>query len=291
MRFRRAILMSGAANHLRSVDEAARYAERVATELGIPASRDAFAAVDPNQLVIVQERMGWYGADDQTDDGDMIGRFLATTKDGLRFGPLIDGDLVPEEPLTALTTMSRSCEMLVGTTAGETVAMARFAGDLSDDTVLGALRTAGMSTADAAGYRAAHAEETPAGVLGHAMTDAAFRVPAVRVAEARQGTATYAYEFQWVPPTGFGSVHCLDIPFAFDVLDAPAVEVIAGSSPPQQLADDVHRAWMRFLRTGDPGWPAYDTATRQVMAFDAPASTIVTDPHAAARERFAGKRV
>ena len=148
-----------------------------------------------------------------------------------------------------------------------------------------------MSTADAAGYRAAHAEETPAGVLGHAMTDAAFRVPAVRVAEARQGTATYAYEFQWVPPTGFGSVHCLDIPFAFDVLDAPAVEVIAGSSPPQQLADDVHRAWMRFLRAGDPGWPTYDTATRQVMAFDAPASTIVTDPHAAARERFAGKRV
>ena len=216
--FRRAILMSGAANHLRHLDEATRYAERVANELGVAATRDAFAAVAPSHLVTVQERMGWYGGEDQTDDGDMIRRFVATTKDGLRFGPLIDGDLLPEAPLAALTTMSRDCEVLVGTTAGETVAMARFAGDLSEETVLDALQASGMSTADAAGYRAAHASETPAGVLGHAMTDAAFRIPAVRVAEARQGTATYAYEFQWVPPTGFGSVHCLDIPFAFDVL-------------------------------------------------------------------------
>ncbi len=45
--FRRAILMSGAANHLRHLDEATRYAERVATELGVPATRDAFAAVEP----------------------------------------------------------------------------------------------------------------------------------------------------------------------------------------------------------------------------------------------------
>ena len=62
----------------------------------------------PSHLVAVQERMGWYGADDQTDDGDMVRRFLATTSDGLRFGPLIDGDLVPESPLTALHTMSRA---------------------------------------------------------------------------------------------------------------------------------------------------------------------------------------
>jgi para-nitrobenzyl esterase len=289
--FGRAILMSGAANHLRDLDEAGRYAERVANELGVAPTREAFGAVAPSDLVNLQERMGWYGGDDQTDDGDMIRRFLASTKDGLRFGPLIDGDLVPEAPLTALTTMSRSCEVLVGTTAAETVAMARFAGDLSEDTVLGALRASGMSTSAATGYRAAHAEETPAGVLGHAMTDAAFRVPAVRVAEARQGMATYAYEFQWVPPTGFGSVHCLDIPFGFDLLEAPAVEVVAGDAPPQQLADDVHGAWMKFLRSGDPGWPPYDVETRRVMAFDAPTSSIVVDPHAACRERFAGKRV
>jgi para-nitrobenzyl esterase len=287
--FRRAILMSGAANHVHTVDEGIRRAERVAQELGVPATREAFSAVAPDHLVTVQERMGWYGRD-EIDDGDMIRRFVSMTRDGLRFGPLVDGDLVPEPPLSALASMSRECEVLVGTTSGETVAMARFAGDLSDDTLLKTLQLAGMSSAEAKGYRTAHATETPAGVLGHAMTDAAFRVPAVRVAEARDGLSTYSYEFRWDPPTGFGPVHCLDIPFAFDVLDAPAVEVVAGGAPPQSLADEVHGAWLRFIGTGDPGWPVYDTKSRQVMAFDAAASALVTDPHAAARERFAGAR-
>jgi para-nitrobenzyl esterase len=147
-----------------------------------------------------------------------------------------------------------------------------------------------MSASDAAGYRAANADLPPNRVLGKAMSDVMFRVPAVRVAEARQGNRTFVYEFRWPSPTGFGSVHCLDIPFVFDVLDAEKVDVVAGDDPPRSLADDAHGAWVRFIRTGDPGWPAYDLATRPVMTFDVPSSAVLDDPHASARERFVGAR-
>jgi para-nitrobenzyl esterase len=230
-------------------------------------------------------------AGDGESDGDGVAqRFAAMAKGGLRFAPLIDGDLVPESPLAALRTLSRDREVMLGTTAGETDAIAHLAGDLGEDALRSALTGAGLSAPDARGYRTAHAGETPTGVLGHAMTDTMFRVPAVRMAEAREGTPTFAYEFQWKSPTGFGSVHCLDLPFVFDVLDADAVGVVAGDEPPQALADQMHGAWVRFIATGDPGWPAYETKRRAVMAFDEPASTVVADPHAAARERFAGRR-
>jgi para-nitrobenzyl esterase len=287
--FRRAILMSGAANHLRTVAEAESFASRVATAIGVTPSREALASLAPARLIEVQTEFGWFGEGPQ-DENDPIARLAAVSSGGLRYGPLIDGDLLPESPLGALAHRSRSVDVLVGTTAGEMDLVSRFAADLTEDALLKALRAAGLSPSDATGYRAEFASETPSEVLGHAMTDATFRVPAVRVAEARAGTATYAYEFQWVSPTGFGSVHCLDIPFAFDVLDAPAVDVVAGDDPPQRLADDVHGAWVRFIHTGDPGWPTYDTAERRVMAFDTPSSSVVADPQAAARERFAGYR-
>jgi para-nitrobenzyl esterase len=289
--FGRAILMSGSANHLRTVDDARRFAGRVADQLGVPATREAFAAIDTDRIVSVQPQIG--AADDgdgEPSAEDVAARFAAMAKGGLRFAPLIDGDLLPESPLVALQTESRDLPVMVGTTAEETDAIARFAGDIGEETLLAALEGAGLSSADASGYRAAYANETPTAVLGHAMTDAMFRVPALRVAEAREGTATFAYEFQWRSPTGFGAVHCLDVPFVFDVLDADAVDVVAGEEPPQKLADEIHGAWVRFINSGDPDWPVYETGGRSVMAFDEPVSAVVADPHEAARQRFEGRR-
>ena len=51
--------------------------------------------------------------------------------------------------------------------------------------------------------------------------------------------------------------HCIDLPFAWDLLDADGVETVAGADPPQALADRMHRAWVSFVTDGDPGWPAY----------------------------------
>jgi carboxylesterase type B len=129
-------------------------------------------------------------------------------------------------------------------------------------------------------------------VLGQAVSDAMFRAPAALLAEARavggSPAATYAYEFRWRSPTQdglLGACHCLDIPFAFDVLDAEGVEAAAGSDAPQDLAEAMHTAFVAFARSGDPGWPAIDLQRRPTMLFDTP-SGVVDDPLGVLRRRW-----
>jgi carboxylesterase type B len=45
----------------------------------------------------------------------------------------------------------------------------------------------------------------------------------------------------------------------------------------------MHAAWVAFATRGDPGWQAYDTASRAVMNFDQPTSELLKDPRAAER--------
>ena len=59
--------------------------------------------------------------------------------------------------------------------------------------------------------------------------------------------------------------------------------------PPQQLADAMHGAWVRFARDGDPGWPRYDVQHRATMRFGLTPS-VVEDPYARERQLWAGLR-
>ncbi|WP_369149633.1 hypothetical protein [Streptomyces sp. R44] len=86
-------------------------------------------------------------------------------------------------------------------------------------------------------------------------------------ARARAGRPTWLYRFDWeATAPGYEGLahHCVDLPFAFDLLDAPGVTEALGEHPPQALADAVHAAWVRFVRDLDPGpsWPRYTAATR-----------------------------
>lgn len=80
------------------------------------------------------------------------------------------------------------------------------------------------------------------------------------------------------------SAHCLDIPFAFDLLHTEGVTAVEGANPPQQLATAIHTAWVNFVKNGDPGsnWPRYSLDKRETMIWD-DSSHIVADPFAAQR--------
>ena len=55
-------------------------------------------------------------------------------------------------------------------------------------------------------------------------------------------------------------------------------EAMSGISPEaQRVADQMSAAWLRFAKTGDPGWPAYDGAKRATMIFNVE-SRVVQDP-------------
>lgn len=107
-----------------------------------------------------------------------------------------------------------------------------------------------------------------------------------------QGQRAWVYEFAWPSPSyggRLGACHSLEIPFVFDTLRTEGVAATVGPEPPQQIADEMHAAWVAFASTGDPGWAAYDTAERPVMTFDA-TSKLVNDPRAAERQIWDGHR-
>jgi len=44
---------------------------------------------------------------------------------------------------------------------------------------------------------------------------------------------------------------------------------IAGAAPSRALAALIHGAWTSFIKTGNPGWPAYTVPDRRAMIFEA----------------------
>jgi len=65
---------------------------------------------------------------------------------------------------------------------------------------------------------------------------------------------------------------------------------VLGDAPPQHLADVMHRAWVDFVRTGDPGWSTYDLDARPVMRFADQGGGVVLDPQSARRAVWDGRR-
>ena len=80
-----------------------------------------------------------------------------------------------------------------------------------------------------------------------------------------------------------GATHALEIPFVWNT--TRGWELVFGSEPPPNLADEMHNAWINFVRTGDPNhdgiddWPRYDADRRATMRFDA-VTKVVNDPGA-----------
>jgi carboxylesterase type B len=51
----------------------------------------------------------------------------------------------------------------------------------------------------------------------------------------------------------------------------------------------MHRAWVNFASTGDPGWPEYDLARRATMRFGT-TSAVIDDPLLMHRRLWEGVR-
>ena len=115
-----------------------------------------------------------------------------------------------------------------------------------------------------------------------------FRIPAVRLAEARAAHTdkTWMYLFNWKSRAfegRLGATHALEIPFAFDNLDQAGVDAFIGpGDAPQHVATTMHNAWIEFIHGRDPGWLTYNLEQRPTMIFD-DESSLVHDPHAEER--------
>ncbi len=145
----------------------------------------------------------------------------------LSLAPCVDGDLVPCNPLEAVRQgAGSSCDLMAGTTTEEfNMVFSLLGGAIDDGAADRALQDTGLSVEDTLVYRAALPSATGAEVLGQASTDRMFRVPTEGLCDRRTGAdgRTYLYQSAWRSPVmggTLGAAHCVDIPFAFDNLDA-----------------------------------------------------------------------
>lgn len=288
--FRRAILQSGAAHHTLTAATAQQIGHHLAALLDIPPTRQAFAAVPLDRLVRAAEELRSAIAANPDP-----GRWGEVAHNLMPFEPVVDGDLLPAPPVESIAGGAGSgVDVLVGTNRDEFrlfLVPTGFVDLIDDPQVRAAAAGYGLDPDQAmATYRAEYPDSSPGDLLAALATDWYYRLPAVRLAEARSG-ATYMYEFAWRPPASarLGACHTIEIPFVFDTLDHPAMTPILGSNPPKKLADVMHAAWVSFATRGDPGWPTYDTRHRATMRFDT-SSHVLTDPGSAARTLWDRRR-
>ncbi|MBV2354286.1 carboxylesterase family protein [Streptomyces sp. J2-1] len=268
--FRRAVLQSGAPE-VTDRDKVRRMVRRMAARLKVPATAEAFAAVDRDLLLRTQAE---------------VGRLSSPVLGGPAFGIVIDSDLVPRDPLQALLDgeAARGADLLMGWTRDEyrlwlvPGGLVEHVDRLGPVALAGAMARCHVGHEVPRGYRALHPGAGAAETVGQMVTDHLLRVPLHRLADSRPGSS-WVYEFAWpsnIP--GLGACHALELGFVFDTRDVPESAQLAGEGAPLALCDAMHESWVRFAATGDPGWPAWDP-THPVRLFADGGPTLTHGPH------------
>ncbi len=238
--------------------KAGRMTRAIAERLGIPPTREGLASVLPERLVEAQTALG----------GSPLGR-------GPTVAPVVGGDAVPRDPGEAFRSGAGSgIPVLIGVTSEEYRLWLVPSGAVDRVTRRGLTLARLASRVPARvvrAHRAHRPEATPGEILGEIAGDLLLRAPAWRLADARlspDAAPTWMYEFRWQSPVdGLRAAHAMELGFVFDRIHAPDAVRLAGPDAPQELADAMHLAWLRFIVTGDPGWERWDTR-RLVEVFD-----------------------
>ncbi|XUL85762.1 carboxylesterase/lipase family protein [Streptomyces galilaeus] len=267
--FRAAISQSGAVRSPQHRRDALADSARLTERTGVPALASALRDLTVDELLALQDA-------------------LATPEAGLIFAPFADGELIPIPVAEAFADGSAaSVPLVLGFTQREfNPPVGTTQAPVPAEAVQAVLGAHGLSAEAVAAYTTLQADEDPTQRMGQALTDAIFRGPSLALAEARahHELPTWLYHFT------FGTAaHCVEIPFAFDLLDAERVTAATGPHPPQPLADAMHGAWVAFVRDLDPGpeWPRYTNKRRITMTWDTTPQAL-DDPLSAERRIWTG---
>jgi para-nitrobenzyl esterase len=217
---------------------------------------------------------------------------------GMPWQPVHDGTVLPEAPLDAIRKGSAAAvPLLAGTTRDEwkLFGMMMDPGELTEERVVTrASNVVGDGHRFLEAYRTTRPTAGPRELFGEMATDYIFRMPAIRLAEARgdHGPDVWMYLFSWESRAfggALGACHALELPFVFRNVDDPRMALFVGEGPPPvELAEQVQDAWLAFARHGDPGhpglpaWPRYDREHRATMELAEPCR-VVDDPRSGER--------
>ena len=247
----------------------------IAAEAGLRPTAADLSAVDPRTLTSAGEALGAK----MLQYVDRWGRAAPTVTP---FSPVVDGEVLPVTPWAALKAgAGRDVELVVGHNRDEFrlfLALGGQLGKITEEQASGALRMFAPGAAGADGYRAAFPDATPGELFERVQTDWLFGMPSLHLAEAQVagGGRAHVYELTWPAPANggvLGACHGLDIPLLFGTFaaDLGLLLFAGGEVTPEAeaLSSRFRQSWTAFARTGDPGWPAYDTEARLTQLLDA----------------------
>jgi para-nitrobenzyl esterase len=290
--FHRAIPQSGAAHHTLPPAMADRVTDLLCDLLAIR-SADHLHALSVGEILEAQAKI-----ESELGRGDALKSPLGSTVPPLY--PVTDGAVIPQHPIDAIRGgAGADVPVLIGTNRDETTLWGY--GKVDEERLGRIVAALGGDEELLETYRRARPDASPGELVIALTTDHLFRIPAIRLAEARDAhpARTWMYLFAW-ESRAFGgrlkATHALEIPFVFDNLDRGGVDVFLGEGPrPQHIADVMHAAWTAFIRTGEPScealpdWPAYDLERRPTVVF-ADDSRVVDDPAGDERRAWDGRR-
>ena len=206
-------------------------------------------------------------------------RVSAVSGTKVTYRVVVGDELLPRRPLDGV----RDVPLLIGTTADEE--------DLFSWLQSGGAKLLGVGStmlddAEIEKAVAAYAEllDWPGDqIRNRALTAGDWWIPAIRFAEKQPDAWMYRLDWRIAPRgRGLGAPHGLDLPLVFDdIRNKNWRFLFAGRTFPaermQAMATEMFDAWVRFVATGDPGWPRYTQADRVTRLFD-DVSTTVSDP-------------
>ncbi|WP_055490506.1 carboxylesterase/lipase family protein [Streptomyces sp. TP-A0356] len=290
--FRRAIAQSVPGTYF-SEELARDIATALAAEAGLRPTAADLATVDPRRLTDAGQALGTKMLQYQ----DRWGQVAPTMTP---FSPVVDGEVLPTTPWRALAAgAGRDIELIAGHNREEFrlfLVLGGLLGKITDEQATAALRLFAPGPDGERAYRAAFPDATPDELYERVQSDWLFRMPSLHLAEAQVagGGRAFGYELTWPAPGSggvFGACHGLDIPLLFRTFGADLGNLLfAGVEPSPEaeaLSSRLRTSWTAFARTGDPGWPAYDTERRLVQILDA-RPEVTTYPEEESRRMWEG---
>lgn len=267
--FNQAILQSGAARIGLQSKVATNVAKEILANLGIDASDlSALAEIPAEEIMDAAKHIT-----------------------PMALAPVIDGHIIPEQPEAAIAKgASKDIPILIGTTKDEHRFFTFFDPTWKE-----------MDEEETASQVKEELQELPVTIKSHFLKQPltqelfesvmgfhTFTFPAIKLAEKQieHGAPVWMYRFDWRSPAfggGLMSCHTMEIPFVFNNTDKPRMENLVGDSPDEDVAKQVHQAWIAFAHHGNPNtsvlpeWEAYDMENRTTMLLNTE-STVVHDP-------------
>ncbi len=268
--FQRAILQSGSANLLSSPEAAETIGVQILEQLGLaPGEAAKLRDISAADLQAAQN--------------------AATPRTaGVSYAPVVDGSYIPRSTFEAAA-------------AGELAHLAIMAGTTRDELKLFAFMDPGVFQLDepglvarADGFTAGNGERaietyragrtargeatTPFETYEAIASDAAMRIPTLRLLEAQGGHNPAVYSFLFTHPSPslggmLGACHATDLPFVFGTYEIEAMKTFVGEGPEvAALSERVQDAWLAFAHSGDPShegwaWPRYEPSRRATALF------------------------